>query len=201
MNRPASIAEAQSFDPTADVFVAMHARPAALADVDPSILSPFQRALLTIDGTVTQFIEAYAMEPVLIRVLEQATVRAEDLARWLACEEDVEVLRRRSALAGARTQNLYAYAESLLLPSRLSADIRTALNREMGGLGKILLNASLESRREALWFGMETLRDLPGELGVGNSMSCLTRTYRIIAGGEPLMLITERFPVAWAPGA
>lgn len=179
----------------------MHARPAALADVDPSILSPFQRALLTIDGTVTQFIEAYAMEPVLIRVLEQATVPAADVARWLACEDTVEVLRRRSALSGAGTQKLYAYAESVLVPGRLSADVRAALNRETGGLGKILLNALLESRRESLWFGMETLRDLPQELGVGDAMSCLTRTYRIVAGGEPLMLITEHFPVAWAPGA
>ncbi len=179
----------------------MHARPATLTDVSPSGLSAFQRALLTIDGTVTQFIEAYAMEPVLIRVLDQAAVRAGDAARWLACESDAEVLQRRAALAGAGTQKLYVYAESLLLPGRLSADMRAALNRETGGLGKILLNAALESRREALWFGMETLHDLPRQLGEGDAMSCLTRTYRIIAGGEPLMLITEHFPLACTPGA
>lgn len=183
-----------SFDPTAGVFVAMHARPVELGDVDVQRLSPFERALLTIDGTVTQFIEAYTLESVLIRVLDHTAGAAGEAARWLACDSDTEVLRRRSALVGANTASLYAYAESVLVPGRLSADMRAALNRDTGGLGKILLNASLESRREGLWFGAEELRDLPSALDAGGSMRCLTRTYRVIAGSQPLMLITEHFP-------
>lgn len=195
LTRPAYLSEVTAFDPTAGVFVAMHARPPGLGDVEPKRLSPFQRALLTIDGTVTQFIEAYTLEPVLIRVLDHAAGAAGEFAQWLACDSDTDVLQRRSALLGASTDRLYAYAESVLLPGRLSADMRGALTRETGGLGKILLNASLESRREALWYGTQELRDLPSALRAGESLRCLTRTYRVIAGEQPLMLITEHFPV------
>ena len=177
----------------------MHARPAGLGDLDPKQLSPFQRALLTIDGTVTQFIEAYALEPVLIRVLDQVTGPAGDAARWLDCDSRTEVLHRRSSLVGADTAELYAYAESVLVPARLSADMQAALHLDSGGLGKILLNASLESRREGLWFGAQVLHDLPPALGAGEAMRCLTRTYRVIAGGRPLMLITEHFPTGQKP--
>lgn len=172
----------------------MQARPPALGAVDLHDLSPFQRALLTIDGTVTQFIEAYTLEKVLIRLLGHNAGCASDLAPWLACDSDTEVLQRRAALVGSDTERLYVYAESVLLPGRLSADMRDALHRETGGLGKILLNELLESRREGLWYGMQELRDLPPALGAGASLHCLTRTYRVIAGGQPLMLITEHFP-------
>ncbi|UCG72690.1 MAG: DUF98 domain-containing protein [Chromatiales bacterium] len=174
----------------------MQARPQALGDVELDNLSAFQRALLTIDGTVTQFIEAYTLEKVRIRVLDHSAGCAGDLASWLACDSDTEVLRRRAALVGSDTERLYVYAESVLLPARLSTDMHAALNRETGGLGKILLNELLESRREGLWYGMQELRKLPPALGVGASLYCLTRTYRVISGGQPLMLITEHFPAA-----
>lgn len=173
----------------------MHARPPGLQNIDVASLSPFQRALLTIDGTVTQFIEAYALEPVAIRVLDHIPDAAGDAADWLACNRDADVLRRRSALEGKTTGQLFAFADSVLLLDRLPAGMRSALEQETGGLGKILLRAAPESRREALWFGEASLRDLPAALGHGEAMQALSRTYRVIAAGLPMMLITENFPV------
>jgi chorismate-pyruvate lyase len=192
LTRPLPVTAPENFDPTTGVFVAMSARPPSLADVDPAGLTAFQRALLTIDGTVTQFLEAYALEPVAIRVLDHRADKAGDNARWLACDEDADVLHRRSMLQGADSGQLFAFAESVLLTARLPAEMRLALEEESGGLGKILLRVAPESRREALWFGTQQLASVSPGVSLGR---VLTRTYRIIAAGVPLMLITEHFPL------
>lgn len=173
----------------------MRARPPGLADLDLAALTPFQRALLTIDGTVTQFIQAYAMEPVSIRVMDHTAAAAGESAQWLSCEADARILRRQSALLGDTTGELFAFAESVLLLERLPEDMLAELDGEAGGLGKILQRVAPESRRELLWFGGETLASLPAALASSASLHVVTRTYRVIAASLPLMLITEHFPV------
>jgi hypothetical protein len=58
--------EVDGFNPLKDLFAAQSSKPETLREVNLRALSPFQRALLVIDGTVTKFIEAYTMEPVEI---------------------------------------------------------------------------------------------------------------------------------------
>ena len=194
MTEPASESRAP-FDPVARLFIAMDQRPESLAPVSVCALSPFQRALLVIDGTVTTFIEAYASEPVSIVRIDQYPGHAQGDARWLACEPAEAVIRRRTLLRGAVSDTLYAYATSVIVPARLSSRMRTGLEAEPEGLGKILLDSGLETRREGLWYGQEELTDLPAALDLP-VMQCLSRSYRVFAGGLPLMLITERFPLS-----
>ena len=185
---------AATFDPTARVFVAMDSRPTALMDVDPAGLSPLLRALLTIDGTVTQFLESYQAEPVQVELIDQQACAAGASATWLACEEAEAALRRRSILVGTESNRLYAFAESVIATSRLAPGMREALVAEPGGLGKIILDSALETRREALWFGSEPACELPPQVQIYGPTAFLTRSYRIFAGGLPMMQITERFP-------
>ena len=56
-----------------DLFAAQFAKPSDLEEMNLSQLTPFQRALLVIDGTVTQFIEAYTFSPVEVVLLHQET--------------------------------------------------------------------------------------------------------------------------------
>ena len=173
----------------------MDERPAGLRHVDPLGLSAFLRALLTIDGTVTQFIEAYTAERVRIALLDQHGEAAGAAARWLDCDPADDALRRRSLLLGASSGRLYAYAESLIVPGRLPAAMRDGLATEPGGLGKIIVDSALETRRECLWFGEDVPRaDLPPDLVPEMPAAFLTRSYRILAAGQPMMQITEHFP-------
>jgi chorismate-pyruvate lyase len=183
---------------TGGFFIAIAARPAGLCDPDIATLSPFLRALLTIDGTVTQFIEAYTLERVTIEVMEQAPGSAGDAGEWLDCPAGEPALHRHSLLWGEGSGVLYAWAESVLLPGRLTADIRSALDSESGGLGRIMLNSQLETRREGLWYGRESREILPAALGAAVAGEFLTRSYRVIANRQPIMLITERFPLTLA---
>ena len=189
---PRSIA---SFDPVVGVFVAQGSRPTGLLDVDPYSLSPFQRALLVTDGTVTKFLEAYAYESIRIDRLSQDSLLLNVDHQWLAAAAGGSVIHRQVALIGERTDNLYAYAESIIVAERLNDFMQEGVEAAPGGLGKILLDSEIESRRECLWWGTEKLDALPQNISDQCSGEFLTRTYRVIADQAPLMLITERFPL------
>src|SRR3972149_10783383 len=88
------------FDPLSDLFVAQFAKPPDLGIVNLRALTPFQRALLVIDGTVTKFIEAYTMEPVTVRIISHEQRRLSADNTWLEAEAGAPVLARDAVLGG-----------------------------------------------------------------------------------------------------
>lgn len=180
------------FDPFADLLAAQAAQ---LELVNLRTLTPFQRALLSIDGTVTKLIEAYMLEPVESMVLGQQTQRLPTDHPWLELAAHSEVVTRQVLLRGRYSATVYAYAVSLLAPARLPPHLLHDLAKEPAGLGRVLLNSQIENRREILWYGRETLADLPAAIARETGNDFISRTYRIIAAGQPLMLINEKFPV------
>ena len=187
--------EPAGFDPAAGVFIALLARPPELGPVDLVALSPFQRGLLVIDGTVTKFIEAYALEPVEVVRLAQGEAHLRMADRWLDLPASAPVIRRRVMLRGRRTGRFFVWADSLIAAERLAPAMRQALEREGGGLGRILVDTGAETRREGLWYGRERRADAPREVAAAWQGDYLTRSYRVLAGARPMMLITERFPL------
>jgi chorismate-pyruvate lyase len=183
-----------TFDPFSDLFLRQKAKPAHLTEIDVQTLTPFQRALLVNDGTVTKFLEAYTLESIEISLLKQETQKLLTDQPWLEVPKETSVIVREVLLRGALSTKVYAYANSLLLPERLPQDVRSKLQVEKGGLGRILLNSLIEERREVLWYGHEHIADLSSEIEPLTGKDFLSRTYRIIVGGKPIMLITEKFP-------
>jgi D-lactate dehydrogenase (cytochrome) len=165
-------------------FPAQDERPASLEAVALGALRPDQRALLVIDGTVTLFLQAWACEPIEVRVLEQRLVALAQAQPWLEVPAGARVLERAVELVGTRTGRHYARADSLIAVERLDPALRAELESGRQSIGQILLSPGFESRREGLWFGRETCGD----------RDSLVRTYRVRAQNTPLMLITERFP-------
>jgi chorismate-pyruvate lyase len=189
------------FNPMSDLFVAQFAKPAQVAEINLRALTPYQRALLVIDGTVTKFIEAYTMEPVDIIRLGQAVRPLTDDHAWLDAPKGVAVIARHVLEQGRYSQTPYAYAVSLIVPERIPETVAQGLEVDGGSLGRLLLGGQLETRREVLWYGKERLTDVPDAIRHLAGQECISRTYRIIAGGRPLMLINEKFPVEaeWLP--
>jgi len=184
-----------TFDPSQGVFVAQDHRPVMLRDVNLHFLSPFLRALLVIDGTVTKFLEAWAMEAIVITRLNQVTYDLDEDHRWLETCAGDRIIKRQVMLVGRDTGRLYTFAESFIVSDRLSAPMQEGLDQDPGGLGKILLDSEMETRRQGLWYGQEQFENLPEPVAALWDGDFLTRTYRVIAGAKPLMLITERFPI------
>jgi chorismate-pyruvate lyase len=189
---PARIAT--DFNPLEDLFVAQFARPVDLNHVNLRVLSPFLRALLAIDGTVTKFIEAFTMEPIDVTLLSQDVRHLGAENEWLEAPAGTAVIAREVVLTGRNQGKVYAYAPSLLVVDRLPASVQAELVSNPGGLGKILLASRVESRREILWYGRERLERIPDGIPGLRAGDFISRTYRIISGERPVMLINEKFP-------
>jgi chorismate-pyruvate lyase len=183
-----------AFDPLPALFAASRDRPAELEATDWQGLDRLSRALLSIDGTVTRFLEAYHDEPMDVTCLEQARVEATDADRWLGLAAGTTVIRRRVCLRGGRTARARAWAESHIAAERLPARLQAAIAESPTGLGQALIEARIESRREGLWCGWQRRETLPFALPGLTGARVLARTYRLYLGGAPLMLITEWFP-------
>lgn len=169
-------------------------RPRHWQPVDLRKLTPFQRALVSIDGTVTKFIEAYTLEPVEVMRLQQQEQPLRTDHPWLAAPAGTPVIARQVLLYGKYSATVYAYAVSLLLAERLPTEMLRGLDVEPAGLGRVLLNSQLENRREVLWYGREQIPDLPETIEVYTGNDFISRAYRIIVGNQPMMLISEKFP-------
>jgi chorismate-pyruvate lyase len=186
------------FDPTAGRFAAQASRPADWLDVAPASLSPLLRTLLVVDGTVTKVLEAFFLEGIEVRRLMQTISVLDAADEWLDAEPGAEVVDRSVVLLGRETGRVYTFAQSRIMLDRLSVRMRNRLDDKLLGLGRILVDSAVEARRECLWYGRQRLAVVPPELESVRDQEFVCRTYRVIAGGRPLMTITERFPAGLA---
>ena len=181
------------------LFSCQNARPRWFTDVELTRLTPFQRALLVTDGTVTRFIETYTLSPVEITLLRQEAQKLPEGHIWLElpCDEEIvyrEVLLQTPSTEG-RAQHIHAYAVSEIVPHRLPKRVWDGVTTGKQGLGRLLLRSRLETHRELLWWGIERGISLPDVIKHLENEPFLSRTYRVVADRIPLMLITEKFPV------
>lgn len=181
------------------LFVAQNAKPENAKEINLSRLTPFQRGLLVADGTVTRFIEAYTLTPVEVELLQQTkqTLSAEHC--WLQLPAGEDVISRQVVLQ-THSQNdaspiIHTYATSLIVPQRLPQSLLDGLTTDKHGLGGLLRCSGLETRRELLWCGIETLTDLPPDVAYLEGETFISRAYRVFANQEPLTLINEKFPL------
>jgi chorismate-pyruvate lyase len=184
------------FDPLSDLLVAKLLTPVHLFEAYLRTLTPDQRAILSIAGTVTKFIEAYRMEPVDVVLIDQDVHSLEAAHPWLEIREGTPVISRQVLLQGKYSRTLYAYAVSLLVHDQLPEAVREDLKDHPGGIGRVLIKNRLETRREVLWYGREHIENLPEPVCHLTDGRFLSRTYRIICKGNPFMLINEKFPMS-----
>ena len=184
-----------SFDPLEDLLVAQQDRPAHWIDINFRTLSPFQRALLVIDGTVTKFLEAYTMEPIEVVLLENSFREFDEKHIWLNSPSGTTTIARQVKIEGKYSRKLHAYAVSLLVVDRLPEGVKEDLKTHPGGIGRVLLKHQLETRREVLWYGREEIDNIPADVRQRTGGKFISRTYRILHKDDPFMMINEKFPI------
>ncbi|MYK17109.1 DUF98 domain-containing protein [Candidatus Poribacteria bacterium] len=181
------------------LFVAQNAKPENLKEINLARLSAFQRGLLVMDGTVTRFIEAYTLTPVEVVLLQQAKQILTTEHSWLQLPAGVEIISRQVVLQTYSQDKsspiIHTYATSLIAPHRLPQSLLDGLTTDKQGLGGLLRGSGLETRRELLWCGIETLTDLPSAVAHLEGETFISRAYRMFANQEPIMLINEKFPL------
>jgi len=176
-------------------------KPGHLADVDLGSLEPTLRSLLLTDGTVTRALEAQALAPVTVAVAAQGSAPLPDtVASQLDARSGESSVRRLVEIGLAGSPTPLIWAESHILPERLPDDFLRVLDSAPEGIGESLQQVRLESCRDLLWLGFDTVPAWSGATA-GPSASVITRCYRVIAGGRPCLLIAESFAVERYAGA
>ncbi len=162
--------------------------------IDPSQLTSFQRILLTTDGMVTEILEAYYWERMVVERLFQEDYPLEHDIDDLDCETGESVLDRRILLRGRVSHLARVYAESFIVRDRLPDEIRDGLLNSKKPIGHLILENRLETFREILGCVREDAGDIAHYFQIGPTAKLISRRYRILVNEKPIMLITEKFP-------
>jgi chorismate-pyruvate lyase len=171
--------------------------------VSAAELDPFDRMLLSADGTVTTLLEACTGEPIATRATRQAgpatldTLLATTGCWWhpdptlLDLSPVDRLIARRALLHGARSDTAYVLAESLVAPGRLPTPLAERLAHDGSSIGRLLTGWSLETRREVLEITAVRAGEVSDHLGVGPGETLACRTYRIVIRRRTAVLVTE----------
>jgi chorismate-pyruvate lyase len=159
-----------------------------------SLLPLFQRILLATDGTVTHLLEVYAEEPIEAVKLAQDLDTSRETDAGLEVSPGARLLRRRVLLRGHRSRRNLLYAEAVVVPERVPLEVLNGLLRTDQPIGSLLADARTETFREVLLVDREPAGACARHFGIDANAELLFRTYRILSRGQPVMLITEKFP-------
>lgn len=157
-------------------------------------LGLLQRILLTTDGTVTHILEAFTGEPMEVVKLFQTVGPWDRSDSALDLTAEDIVIRRAIVLRGQWSKRNILYGDSIIAHERVGPEVRAGLLSTDRPIGKLLFENHVETFREILAWGEEPAGTCADHIGIQPTAPVLFRTYRIMSGNRPIMLITERFP-------
>jgi chorismate-pyruvate lyase len=153
-------------------------------------LSPIHRALLATDGSFTLLLQALTGEEVCVKTLFQTVNPAPNSDERLALSAGEDIMTRSVLLHTASGRRL-VYAQSRIVPHRLSRLIVEELRAGTVSIGLLLRRARLESFRELIDWGECELSNEGCEQLV--EKRCIFRSYAIISAGRPVIEVSEFF--------
>lgn len=165
-----------------------------ISHIKLSKLSPFQKILLTTDGTLTVILEAYLFEPIqIVKLAGEIIVTNKDLP-LLGLKTESEVIERKVLLQGKISRKNFIYAESILVTKRLEPKFRDELFKSQIPMGRLWLEHKIETFKEIINSSQELAEDLSNYFKVQREDRMLSRTNRVFSNHQPIMMITEKFP-------
>jgi chorismate-pyruvate lyase len=172
---------------------------AALSDFDLTSIGLLQRVLLVTDGTLTDILQVAFRESIGVRKLATEVGKPCVLDPLELKPDDVR-MKRDILLYGQNTGNNYLYAESLLAIDRLPNGLRKELVESNKPIGRLWAEYRVETRKEILHISQcSPCELLPYFSSTSASGLLLRRSYRLLMGGRPVVIITEYFPRTYSP--
>ena len=154
--------------------------------------SALEEVLTRAGGTVTGTLEQLVGEPI------DAEARGHRVATAgrtdnLGVPDGHPLLCRAATLVGRQSGRAYVVALTLIVPSRLTAGFGSQLESRREPIGRILEAEGIDVTREALAGPDPTARSIWPDIAPPAGSVLLARTYRVHAGGVPVMVISEWF--------
>jgi chorismate-pyruvate lyase len=157
-------------------------------------LSPIQLILLSNTGSMTSLLEGLFGKIRVETEFQKVVKSTAETAQLLDVEVGTPVNHRVVRLTGLNGR-CYVHATSFSPISRLKESFKSDIMRMDQPIGQILLDHSIESRREILGYDWEKAGKKFEEIfQVPEETLILRRNYNIIHRKKPLINITEVFP-------
>lgn len=165
-----------------------------LSEQDIRKLDRDLRILIATNGTLASILKVIGDDEIVVDVIKQQFHLPPSGEPEFVELPIGRVLQRQAVLGGRDSGVSFVAAESLIAVDRLPAAAVTDLAESNLPIGEIMTASCLETFKEAaeVWIG-----ELPAwvrQSGRHNGLSsAVARRYRIIAGGQPLISLTEYF--------
>lgn len=159
-------------------------------------LSPVQKMLLGTDGSVTNLLEVITGSSVEIETIVQEVIPADQsIASDLMIDPGNEVNYRVVKLKKSGTSEPLIYAVSYTPLKRLEPSFKEDLTRADIPIGAIMKKHRIESRRDITATEVQPAdQEMSQIFNIFPREPLLSRNYRIVRHGQPLISITETFP-------
>jgi len=150
------------------------------------------RILIATNGTLTRILGMVADEEIIVQIIKQQIHPRETAESGQL--SGGRILQRHVLLKGRSSGHRFVAAESLIAIDLLPHAITASLTRTECPIGEIMAAGRLETFKEPadVWIG-----ESPDWLAVAGYQTSQPRTvgrrYRIIIGGQPVIIITEYF--------
>ena len=82
------------------------------------------------------------------------------------------------------------------MQSRLEARLYHDLVHTSEPIGRLLVQSRIETFRELVSWGIEPAGEVGECFGLEETDPLISRTYRMLSRGKPIMVITEKFPAS-----
>ncbi|EUA02495.1 chorismate--pyruvate lyase [Mycobacterium kansasii 732] len=165
-----------------------------LSDEEIRHLDRDLRILIATNGTLTRILNVVANEEIVVQIVNQHIRRPAPKMVEFGQSAESRVLQRNILLKGRNTGNVFVAAESLVAIDLLPAEIVARLTRTDHPIGEVMAASYIETFKEAakVWVGASP-RWLALDGYQHSRRRTVARRYRILSGGQPIILITEYF--------
>jgi chorismate--pyruvate lyase len=150
-----------------------------------------QDALLKTDGTVTDLLELFTDEEIVIEKIDPGLYTSE--CHRPECGDDPGSVVRDVILRGKVTGARYIFAHSHLFPAALPPAVQARLSTTSDPIGKVLREYRTESFRQIEQSATVPMPAIARALDQKRTDQMRWRRYSVISGGAPIMEITEVF--------
>ncbi len=154
--------------------------------------SELRKALIDSSLTVTHLLETLTGERLVAEVVRQNQETA-NRDNDLGVSDGHAVTHRSAILRGCVTDLPYHYAESMFVAERLPAQVRAQLEQTSDPIGRVLVAHKLRLDRQALPPPDPFGASAPSPVSGLASEIALSRAYRLMSDGLPVLTIREWF--------
>jgi chorismate lyase len=165
-----------------------------LSDDEIRKLNRDLRILIATNGTLTRVLGIVANDEIALQIVGQQVHGMAQRIPGFAQLPNGRILQRQILLKGRSSGHPFVAAESLIAIDSLPPKITTSLTQTDRPIGEVIADSGIETFKEPakVWIGQPP--DWLALAGYQNSEPrIVARRYRIITGGQPVIIITEYF--------